>query len=85
MPYINRSDRHYFDERIKNIIIQSAGELNYIITMLIDTYIADHKKSYQTINEAIGVLECAKMELYRRIASPYENTKLEENGDVYTI
>lgn len=39
--------------------------------------------SYADINEAIGALECAKLELYRRIAVPYENRKLAENGDVY--
>jgi len=31
----------------------------------------------------VGVLECAKMELYRRVAAPYEDKKKEENGDVY--
>ena len=40
---------------------------------------------YSEINSVIGVLECAKMELYRRIAAPYEDKKCEENGDVYSI
>ena len=31
----------------------------------------------------IGVLECAKLELYRRVAAPYEDDKIDENGDVY--
>jgi hypothetical protein len=31
----------------------------------------------------IGVLECAKLELYRRVAAPYEDAKCEDNGDVY--
>jgi hypothetical protein len=39
--------------------------------------------SYQNINELIGVLECAKLELYRRVASPYEDEKIQSNGDVY--
>jgi hypothetical protein len=38
---------------------------------------------YANINEAIGVLECAKLELYRRIAAPYEDHKISETGDVY--
>jgi len=33
--------------------------------------------------DAIGALECAKLELYRRVAAPYEDTKIAENGDVY--
>ena len=31
------------------------------------------------INEVIGAIECAKQEIYRRI-----DTKLKENGDVFT-
>jgi hypothetical protein len=37
------------------------------------------------VNEAIGVLECAKLELYRRVAAPYEDEKIAESGDVYTV
>jgi hypothetical protein len=45
-------------------------------------YLAD-ELSYSKINEVIGVLECAKQELYRRVASPYEDSKKEANGDVF--
>jgi hypothetical protein len=38
---------------------------------------------YAHINEAIGALECAKLELYRRVAAPYEDEKMKESGDVY--
>ena len=40
---------------------------------------------YAHLNEAIGVLECAKLELYRRVAAPYEDGKRAETGDVYGI
>ena len=30
-----------------------------------------------------GVYRCVQLELYRRLAGPYEDTKVEENGDVY--
>ena len=43
----------------------------------------DERISYSRINELIGVLECAKIELYRRIAAPYEDDKSRINGDVY--
>jgi hypothetical protein len=87
VPYIHQSDRSFFDEKIsfKNNAIQTPGELNYFLTRIVDHYISTHGKSYSTINEAIGVLECAKLELYRRIASPYEDSKIKENGDVYTV
>jgi len=38
---------------------------------------------YATLNTVIGVLECAKLELYRRVVADYEDQKCEENGDVY--
>ena len=28
-------------------------------------------------------MECAKLELYRRVAAPYEDLKISEAGDVY--
>ncbi len=83
MPYIKPEDRAaiLLDENL----IEDAGELNYFITTLINNYINKNTKCYTTLNEVIGVLECAKLELYRRIVAPYEDTKIEENGDVYTI
>jgi len=38
---------------------------------------------YQNINDLLGALEGAKLELYRRVAAPYEDEKVESNGDVY--
>jgi len=32
-----------------------------------------------------GVLRCVELELYRRLAAPYEDLKCAENGDVYQV
>jgi hypothetical protein len=87
MPYIKQEDRSFFDERLtfKSTVIHSAGDLNYCITKLVDHYITAHGKNYANINAAIGALECAKLELYRRIAAPYEDSKIQQNGDAYTL
>jgi hypothetical protein len=88
MPYIKQEDRPFLDQKLTfNVIaIHSAGELNYCVTKLVDHYINAHGGvSYKNINEVIGVLECAKLELYRRIAAPYEDSKIVENGDAYTL
>ncbi len=61
----------------------NAGELNFAVTRLCDEYISNHGLSYASINECVGVLECAKLELYRRVAVGYENKKIADNGDVY--
>jgi hypothetical protein len=63
----------------------SPGQLNYLISMLISQYLDDRGTSYQTLNDVIGALEGAKLEFYRRIAIPYEEEKLVENGDVYGV
>jgi hypothetical protein len=82
VPYIERKLR----ERVwDNYSVETPGELNYKITIDINEYLQHHGVSYTKINEVIGVLECAKLELYRRIAAPYEDKKKEENGDVYTV
>ena len=51
--------------------------------MLCKQYIEEKGISYTNMNSVIGVLGCAKMELYRRMTAPYEEKKAEENGDVY--
>ena len=81
MPYIKQEDRKEFD--LTKIFPETPGELNFVITSIVRDYLYDVGVSYAEINEVIGVLECVKLELYRRIAVPYENRKILENGDVY--
>lgn len=82
MPYVSQVSRPHLDNDSRRPV--GAGELNYKVTKLVDAWITDEGLSYASINAAIGVLECAKLELYRRIAAPYEDTKIVANGDVYT-
>lgn len=87
MPYIEQDKRKLLDSAWEPTHSPSfkpvtAGELNYRITDCIMSYLGV-ELSYEKINEVIGVLECAKMELYRRVAVPYENVKCDLNGDVY--
>lgn len=83
MPYIKIEDRKRLDSGGRP---GTAGELNYLITKLVDNYLGEKGQiRYVHLNEVIGVLECAKLELYRRIAAPYEDRKLAETGDVYHI
>lgn len=80
MPYIvnyRREDLTPFSSP------DTPGELNYCITMLLIKYLDTKGLSYGTINDIVGALEGAKMEFYRRVAAPYEDKKIDENGDVY--
>lgn len=84
MPYLDQTTRVALDRnRDRGLPAFSVGELNYIITKEALRFIDYNGMSYATINAAIGALECAKLELYRRLAAPYEDTKIQENGDVY--
>lgn len=82
MPYIKQEDRDAILSGVKTKL-DSAGEVNYVFTVIIQEYINNHGLSYKTLNELVGVLECAKLELYRRVAAPYEEQKIKDNGDVY--
>ena len=63
--------------------IDTPGDLNYAITVLLKDYVNNNGYSYNTFNKAVGVLECCKLEMYRRAVAPYEDEKIAENGDVY--
>lgn len=82
MPYIRQTERPQIDENIDKIFIAGVGHLNYAITRLCHNYIKQMGLKYARLNDVVGVLDCAKMEMYRRIVAPYENTKIVENGTV---
>ena len=98
MPYITEDRREILDRPLHELmhIIKAnpqddggfaipygprAGDLNYIFSMIIKSYL-EFGGSYQAINDVIGALECCKLELYRRQVAPYEDQKIEENGDI---
>jgi len=57
------------------------GLLNYMVTELVG-YAWGTSIGYNEFNSAIGALEAAKLEMYRRALGPYEDKKKNENGDV---
>lgn len=90
MPYIEPELRILIDKEIEilgneigaygELREKKDGVLNYVITCLVRKL---YKTSYTELNAAIGVLECAKLELYRRRLALYEDEAKERNGDVY--
>lgn len=81
MPYIKKDRR--VELQSPSDQAKTPGELNYQITMLCRAYLQRAGLSYLIINDIVGALEGAKLEFYRRVAAPYEDTKIAENGDVY--
>ena len=84
MPYIKQENRPQLEDKAKDLGRRAlcAGDLNYIITEMAHEYLRGKGLNYANINEVMGALECCKFELYRKIASPYEDKKIQENGDV---
>jgi hypothetical protein len=86
MPYIKH--RGLMDDALNAVLAVvlepgrtiTTGDLNYLITRILAAFIGS--PSYARINEMIGVLECVKLELYRRMAVPYEEKKKIDNGDI---
>lgn len=93
MPYVEENGRAILAKHLSGLcdeinkhalssgIDKLPGIVNYAIVRIIGGTL--RLDSYASINSAIGILECAKLELYRRIAAPYEDKKAEENGDVF--
>jgi hypothetical protein len=89
MPYIKATDRLtllHITKALSDFNISrslTAGELNYLITNCVNSYLTGRNQSYEAYNTVIGALECAKLEVYRRKIADYEDIKIQENGDVF--
>lgn len=87
MPYIKPEDRKKWNDIIYAIeaIVQNIppdkldGELNYLISRIMGQ---SYTPGYFNYNRCIGLLECIKQEFYRKKVAPYEDKKIQENGDL---
>ena len=90
MPYVEKSSRERYDAAIAALVSllrrAPAGEVNYCVTRLATAWLDSlGPVSYTNLNAVIGILESAKLELYRRCVAPYETGKAAQNGDVYNL
>ena len=77
MPYIEQYERDMAKD-----FPNSSGQLNFAIHKVIEQYLNRFDYSYNVLNGVVGVLECVKLEMYRRLIGPYEDEKIKENGDI---
>ena len=80
MPYIAEAERRDALSR-DPWGAMNTGELNFVITRIILDYLPS-EPHYSDYNAVMGVLECAKLELYRRAVASYEDTKITLSGDI---
>ena len=87
MPYTEQKQRNPIDAALVDLLKLfdlyqlGSGDLNYIISKLILKYFLTQPR-YQTICNIDGVLSNASREFYARVARPYEDSKIRENGDL---
>lgn len=82
MPYISPARREQLQVYLQSDTPKTPGELNYIFTVIIKSYMDEKGESYQHYNDVMGALEGAKLELYRRQIIPYEDEAIMRNGDI---
>jgi len=85
MPYIQQEDRDAFvnvEKALQETKINTPGELQFLIALLIKEYFYGKEYRYQTMNDIMGALSGANQEFYRRYVAPYEDGCISRNGDV---
>ena len=91
MPYIKEDQREELDPCIDNLIKcldpekdlmidNILGDINYTFSRILGGLMGT--LSYNKIAMITGVLENIKQEFYRRVAQPYEDLKIRQNGDI---
>ena len=86
MPYIANEDREPLLDKLLykgTPDAENAGELNFILSFLVTSYVAKHGLKYQVLNDVVGALEGCKAEFQRRLVNPYEDKKIAENSDLF--
>lgn len=87
MPYVTQDRKALLDPQIGPLVdaLKSLpfkdGDVNYTLTKIVDALYG--KGGYTAYNAALGVLDAAAREFYRRRVAPYEDLKIAENGEVY--
>jgi hypothetical protein len=72
---------NYLNEELCNEdVLAILGDINYAFSRILGGVMGD--VSYSKIAMITGVLENIKQEHYRRVAAPYEDKKIIENGDI---
>lgn len=79
MPYVNQNARIALNRASGEPV--NVGELTYVLYRECLRYLGREPR-YADFAEVLGALEATKLELYRRQIAPYEDGKLDLNGDV---
>ena len=87
MPYITKEERTPFDRPISTILKTlsenkfHSGAVTYVIYRIVHRIFLNDQR-YETIARIRGILLGVLDEFNRRLAHPYEDLKIKENGDI---
>lgn len=88
MPYVSSTTKQHFQYLLDELKIdppQDEGQLTYLLTEVALAYLRASPKRFSTLCRIEGAFGCAKAEFARRVRDRYEDQKIAENGDVFTI
>jgi len=85
MPYITQTDRGKYaivEKFIKNATIDTKGDLEYLVTVLMKQYMSTRECRYSTLHDVVYAVQHASDEYRRRHLDKREDEAKEKNGDV---
>lgn len=85
MPYITQGKRAQTDTEIDALIAKlqkmGLGDAVYAVYRLL-TKLYGNKDSFTVKAQALSVLQAVELEYYRKVIAPYEDKKIQENGEI---
>lgn len=89
MPYIPHEERNRFSPALASLAAAideddiTPGQLDYLFCIVAKLYVDKKGARYATFNDVMGAFEGAAAEFYRRVVAPYEDGKIQANGDIF--
>lgn len=80
VPNLNNPHANPYKDLTQEELLTILGDINYVFSR-VAAGLMDNA-TYGKIAMITGVLENIKQEFYRRVAEPYENNKIAQNGDI---
>lgn len=92
MPYVQHLWRLRYQKDLEKVISklvedtfggrENNGVVVYIIYSIIKKIYGRDASNFEVKSNALKVLRATELEFYRRVMAPYEDKKIQENGDI---
>jgi hypothetical protein len=87
MPYVKEEIKQSLEPELKNLIdkltpLLSSGIIVYVLYKIVKEVYGHSELGFDLMSEGNKVLDDASREYYRKVMAPYEDGKIEQNGNV---